>query len=208
VTTDAGGRRESHPFTLTNSAGSTHRSILVRASGDWTTAAQHSLHPGDTLTTEGPFGAFLPGSSAGPELWIAGGAGITPFLYALRTAKSHGTVDHQPVHLIVCAQGAADAPCWDEIRTTAQSLPWLSVQSAFTADGTRLTPDALDALAVNAPRTATGTRAAPKGSSRRPKRRTTGPTAHPHISTPRPTVGADLVAQRMNPCSRPGPSVS
>ncbi|GAA1394995.1 ferric reductase-like transmembrane domain-containing protein [Luteococcus peritonei] len=151
VTLDVDGQRESHPFTLTNDAGSTSRSVLVRASGDWTQAAQRGVHVGDRVGIEGPFGRFHPGSSRGPEIWLAGGAGITPFLSVLRTRAAQHDDDHSLVHLVLAAASAQDAPCWQEIRHLASRLPWLTVQPAFSGEGARLTPEAIDALASNAP---------------------------------------------------------
>lgn len=153
VTLDVDGQRESHPFTLTNPAGSGHRSVLIRASGDWTAAAQLGVRVGDAVSVEGPFGGFLPGSSGEPEVWIAGGAGVTPLLSALRTAVANPSPGRAPARFVVAASSASDAPCWQEIRRMAASLPWLTVQPAFSSDGGRLTDEAFAALADGADET-------------------------------------------------------
>ena len=36
---------------------------------------------------QGPFGVFLAERPSGPELWVAGGIGITPFIALLRVVS-------------------------------------------------------------------------------------------------------------------------
>jgi predicted ferric reductase len=151
VTATVGGRRETHPFTLVNPAGVAEPAVLVRATGDWTRAAQQDIEVGGRVHLEGPFGAFLPGTSGAPETWIAGGVGITPFLAVIRTALLDPDQPHPPVTLVLSAKNAADAPCWDELAHAAQVLPWLSLDTAFTGDGQRLTPQDISALLDSSP---------------------------------------------------------
>ncbi|MCL3794773.1 MULTISPECIES: FAD-binding oxidoreductase [unclassified Actinomyces] len=152
LTATVDGRRETHPFTLTNRAGAPSRCVLVRAAGDWTDAAHRGLRPGDTVRVEGPYGAFTPGRSGEPEVWVAGGAGITPFLSVLRTAvQDPGAVPHPAVHLVYSARDTCDAPCWEEVEHAVRALPWLTLQPALSAQGGRLTAEALGALATDAP---------------------------------------------------------
>ncbi|MFD4602968.1 ferric reductase-like transmembrane domain-containing protein [Streptomyces sp. NPDC058464] len=160
LTATAGGARETHPFTLTSAEGDGRISILIRPSGDWSSAAQTGLAVADQVRVEGPFGAFTP--SPGPDaeqhqVWIAGGAGITPFLSVLRTAQQASDADtagdpaHGQVELVVAAHDADDMPCWEDLCMYAHKLPWLTVTPAFSARGARLDERAVDRLAAGKP---------------------------------------------------------
>jgi predicted ferric reductase len=151
LTATAGGAQEIHPFTLTSAGGAEQLSVLIRSSGDWTGRAQTSLAVADRVRVDGPFGAFTPSVGAGApahQVWVAGGAGITPFLSVLRTVSepSHGKVD-----LVIAARDAIDAPCWDELSTLARRMPWLTLTPAFSALGGRLDSDAVDRLVTSKP---------------------------------------------------------
>ena len=164
LTATANGASETHPFTLTSAQGEEQVSVLIRSSGDWTRGAQADIKEGDRVRLDGPFGAFTPtvGLRA-PEhqVWVAGGAGITPFLSVLRTARTaaaggHGhaaqTVAESPpprgsVELIIAARNASDVPCWEELSALAQALPWLTLTPAFSELGGRLDRRPIDQLA-------------------------------------------------------------
>ncbi|HEX7660096.1 MAG TPA: ferric reductase-like transmembrane domain-containing protein [Pseudonocardiaceae bacterium] len=151
LTAAAGNRPETHPFTLTNMGDAGQLSLLIRSSGDWTSQARTGLAVGDRVRVDGPFGAFTPSVDTGApqhQVWVAGGAGITPFLSVLRTAN--GSTDRQ-VELVVAARDAADMPCWDELSTFARDLPWLTLTPAFSAQGDRLDDDTVDRLVAGKP---------------------------------------------------------
>lgn len=79
------GCGEYHPYTI---AGDTHPDgrglrLLIRALGDCTAHLQ-TVRPGVRAMVQGPYGGFLARRDpARPQLWIAGGIGLTPFLAAL-----------------------------------------------------------------------------------------------------------------------------
>lgn len=146
LTADSGKTRETHPFTLISPRGDDQVSVLIRSSGDWTSAAQTGIAVGERVRLEGPFGAFTPALDApGPQRWIAGGAGITPFLSVLRTARGLGERSRRdPIELIVAARDKNDAPCWTELADHARHLPWLTLAPAFSAEGARLDRGAIE----------------------------------------------------------------
>ena len=83
---DAAGKIKSgefHPFTVVSSEpGSGRFTLLVKALGDCT-AHLRDLEAGTRARVEGPYGSFLATiDPARPQLWIAGGIGITPFVSA------------------------------------------------------------------------------------------------------------------------------
>lgn len=162
LTATAGGARETHPFTLTSARGDERVSVLIRDSGDWTNRAQTGFEVGDRVRLDGPFGAFTPavGRAAAPrQVWIAGGAGITPFLSVLRTARrelaADGRADHgsspRQVELVVAAFDCADMPCWEELSGYARTMPWLTLTPAFSGDGGKLDGAAIERLAASGP---------------------------------------------------------
>ncbi|MBS1907536.1 MAG: ferric reductase-like transmembrane domain-containing protein [Actinobacteria bacterium] len=122
---------ETHPFTVTASAGSERLSVLIRDAGDWTHRAQNGLVEGSAVRLRGPFGGFTPQDPQPdrPQVWVAAGSGITPFLSALRTAAPDA---EQPVRLVYLARNASDAPALTEVCTRAETLPWLSLRTRFS----------------------------------------------------------------------------
>lgn len=159
LTASSGGVREGHPFTVTRS--DEHGlSVMVRAVGDWTRLLQAGLAVGDEVLVDGPFGGFLPATSGTPEVWVAGGSGVTPFLATIRpvlaeerAVRADGAVppERWPVRLVVAAHSQEDAPAWEELRAAGEELDWLTVVPAFTESGDRLEDETLDALVADAP---------------------------------------------------------
>jgi len=129
-------KREQHPFTISNSPNDEGLRVTVKALGDYTGEMGQSLKVGDSAEVEGPFGHFtsshLPDK---PQVWIAGGIGITPFLsLAKETLK-------QSVKLFWCVKNEAEAVYANELTSTAQQNPNLEVtiwssdmQGYLTAD--------------------------------------------------------------------------
>ena len=80
------GCGEFHPFTVSAIGTDQQIRIGVKALGDCTRHIQ-SIEPGVIARVHGAFGTFLAERSAAPQLWVAGGIGITPFLALLRAGK-------------------------------------------------------------------------------------------------------------------------
>jgi len=72
--------REAHPFTICNTPSDDHISIIVKALGDYTTHLYQRLKPGAEALVEGPYGRFDHKNYPQPQIWIAGGVGIAPFI--------------------------------------------------------------------------------------------------------------------------------
>ena len=159
LTASPGGVREGHPFTVTRS--DEHGlSVMVRAVGGWTALLQDGLDVGDEVLIDGPFGGFLPATSGTPEVWVAGGSGVTPFLATIRPVLTEDRAtraaggeppERWPVRLVVAAHSQEDAPAWEELRAAGEELDWLTVVPAFTESGDRLEDETLDALVADAP---------------------------------------------------------
>lgn len=123
--------REAHPFTVCGIGQEGKYCISVKALGDATQALQ-DLVPGVRATVQGGFDGFLADQATTPQLWVAGGIGITPFLAALRTQTLM-----VPTHLLYMYSNMHDAAYLDELRARATRQPLLTL--ALHATGTALT---------------------------------------------------------------------
>jgi predicted ferric reductase len=74
----------SHPFTIASASETSLSRVVfqIKALGDYTKALGTKLASGQSVMIEGPYGRFTldHASSDSPQLWVAGGIGITPFL--------------------------------------------------------------------------------------------------------------------------------
>lgn len=124
----AEGSHEAHPFTVSGVGQAGEFCISVKALGDATRALQ-DLVPGVRATVQGGFDGFLADQATTPQLWVAGGIGITPFLAALRTQTL--TV---PTHLLYLYPNAHDAAYLDELRARATCQPLLTLDLRATGN--------------------------------------------------------------------------
>ena len=134
------GCGEFHPFTVSALGASGEIRIGVKALGDCTQKIQ-SIEPGVMARVQGAFGKFLTDRPSSPQLWVAGGMGITPFLAQLRA----GSLKQQTL-LLYLYRSEADAAFVDEIRALAVRDPNLSLRAVATGkdvpDLSLLLPDA------------------------------------------------------------------
>jgi predicted ferric reductase len=90
---------------------------------------------------QGAFGSFLADRPPAPQLWVAGGIGVTPFLGLLRA----GGIS-VPTTLLYLYRTEIDAAFLPELRAIAAATPLLSLQATPTGDALpdleHLLPDA------------------------------------------------------------------
>ena len=85
------GLREPHPYTIASAGGADGRiAFMVRASGDYTANLVKEAEPGLLADVYAPFGRFERRPDGNPEVWIAGGVGITPFIAWLEDPGATG----------------------------------------------------------------------------------------------------------------------
>lgn len=99
-------RREGHhPFTISSDgAPGQPISFHIKALGDHTRDLAERLQVGDAVLLEGPYGRFDFAPSDGPQIWVAGGIGITPFMarmQALQRPDSSASPDAVRLHWCV-----------------------------------------------------------------------------------------------------------
>lgn len=113
---DGAGMPEPHPFTI-SSAPSQDGALRISVAplGDYTIRLRNAVAEGQTLRVQGPFGRF--GRARGPQVWIAAGIGVTPFL-ALAGALPE---DSAPVTMIYAVRDRATAPHMAELESRAAS---------------------------------------------------------------------------------------
>ncbi|NEZ03790.1 oxidoreductase [Wenzhouxiangella sp. XN201] len=115
------GRGEEHPYTISSAPGEDRMRIAIKALGDASRAVQ-SLKLGGRATVEGPYGRFFvsPDRVVRPEIWVAGGIGITPFLARMRHLRQ--TEQGADACLIYCVQDEAREIFAGELRDLAQAI--------------------------------------------------------------------------------------
>ena len=106
-------RGEARPFTPTGLVADRVLSFTIKAYRDHAgiTQALHQLEPGAELLMSEPFGTI---HYQGPGVFIAGGAGITPFLAILRELERSGEAGGQT--LIFSNKTPRDVICEKELR--------------------------------------------------------------------------------------------
>jgi len=108
-----GLREQGRPFTPTGLADDRVLEFTIKAypGHAGVTQALHRLEPGAELLMSEPFGTI---SYQGPGVFIAGGAGITPFLAILRELARKGELDGQT--LMFSNKTPRDVICEKELR--------------------------------------------------------------------------------------------
>jgi predicted ferric reductase len=108
------GCGEYHPFTVSGIEDNGSLRLAIKALGPCSSQIQ-SIEPGVLAHLQGPFGTFLTDSPKMPQLWVAGGIGITPFMALLRIQPPV-----QPVFLIYLYRSDSDAAFLDELNMLAE----------------------------------------------------------------------------------------
>lgn len=87
-----GWKDEGRPFTFTSLPADSHLEFTIKSypSHDGVTEKLPGLKPGEHVTLDGPFGAI---TDQGPGLFLAAGAGVTPFIAILRKRAKEGDLD-------------------------------------------------------------------------------------------------------------------
>jgi len=106
-------REESRPFTPTSLPDDQVLEFTIKRypQHEGVTRALHELQPGSSLLMSEPFGAIR---YQGPGTFLAGGAGITPFLAILRDLAKHQRLERH--HLIFSNKTPDDIICEKELR--------------------------------------------------------------------------------------------
>lgn len=113
----------------------------IKALGDYTSRLAATLREGAPVTVEGPYGRFAR-PAAGPQVWVAGGIGVTPFLAWLEAAREEpGRMP--PVWLHYCVRDGQADPFVEVLRQRCAALDNVTLQVHSAAAGQRLDAAAL-----------------------------------------------------------------
>ncbi|WP_395018725.1 ferric reductase-like transmembrane domain-containing protein [Dongia sp.] len=124
------GCAEYHPFTIASAAGDPALRLVVKALGDCTSRMQR-MRPGVPVRVHGPFGAFWPEIVDRPQVWIAGGIGIAPFLSMAAALAEEGP----PVSLYYGAASRREATGLPELERIAARRSRLTLVPMFADRG-------------------------------------------------------------------------
>ncbi|WP_291850988.1 ferric reductase-like transmembrane domain-containing protein [Accumulibacter sp.] len=117
------GDHEYHPFTVSGMDPEGRLRISVKALGPASRRIQ-KVEPGVLVRLQGPFGNFLANLGNTPQLWVAGGIGITPFIAGLRAHPCQ-----QATTLIYLYRSLPDAMFLEELHGLAAEDPLFELLS-------------------------------------------------------------------------------
>lgn len=138
-----------HPFTIACAdRGDRRVTFEIKALGDYTRGLAQRLQAGARMTVEGPYGRFnlAPGDVGRPQLWVAGGIGVTPFLAWLEALQD--TPAQAPdTDLYYCVRSRDDDPFVSRLEALTRTLPSVRLHVLSSAQGERLDARRLGARA-------------------------------------------------------------
>lgn len=80
---------ERHPFTVvSDDAHASQITVIVKEVGDWTIRIAPQLHEGTKVAVSRPLGHLSVFTQGQQDVWIAGGSGVTPFLFSEEQIKT------------------------------------------------------------------------------------------------------------------------
>jgi len=126
---------EVHPFTI-SSAPKSDRSLrfTIKEAGDYTRKLDGALSMGAHVDVSNSHGHFKLHKKSPPNIWIAGGIGITPFMaWAHSLTPANGNVD-----LFYCVRQSSEAAHLDELQQLANEKPNLTLHLIESSRGPRL----------------------------------------------------------------------
>ena len=131
LTVPGAGKHRSYSFS--SAPGAQHASFLIRnlPGGVMSTYLGERAQPGDALTATGPMGAFYLRPIERPQLWLAGGTGLAPFLSMLEQVAEQGA--DQPIVLYYAVTRAADLVELGRVRDLAEKIGNVSVITILAA---------------------------------------------------------------------------
>lgn len=134
-----------HPFTLASAwnPADGRLSLAIKALGDYTRSLPGRLSPGQRIRLEGPYGGFtFDGATPGPQVWVAGGIGITPFLARLEELAARGG-SPRPVDFFYCT--ARREPGYPGTLPALCQAAGIRLHRIYADEDGPLTPEAVKA---------------------------------------------------------------
>jgi len=131
VTVPGTDRHRSYSFS--SAPGALEASFLIRnlPGGVMSSYLASRANPGDALSLTGPMGAFYLRPITRPQLWLAGGTGLAPFLSMLEQVAQQGS--EYPITLYYAATRAADLVELDRVQALADRIGTVTVITILAA---------------------------------------------------------------------------
>jgi benzoate/toluate 1,2-dioxygenase reductase subunit len=131
VTVPGTGKHRSYSFS--SAPGASEGTFLIRnlPGGVMSGYLGERAQPGDAVTLTGPMGAFYLRPIERPQLWLAGGTGLAPFLSMLEQVAEQGS-DH-PIVLYYAVTRAADLVELERVQKLADKIGDVTVITILAA---------------------------------------------------------------------------
>lgn len=127
------GTEKHRSYSFSSAPGASEGTFLIRnlPGGVMSSYLGERAQPGDAVTLTGPMGAFYLRPISRPQLWLAGGTGLAPFLSMLEQVAEQG-VDH-PIVLYYAVTRAADLVELDRVQKLADKIGDVTVITILAA---------------------------------------------------------------------------
>jgi benzoate/toluate 1,2-dioxygenase reductase subunit len=128
------GTSSHRSYSFSSAPGADEATFLIRnlPGGVMSSYLGDRAQPGDAVTLTGPMGAFYLRPVDRPQLWLAGGTGLAPFLSMLEQVAEQGS-DH-PITLYYAVTRAADLVELDRVNALAEKIGTVSVITILAAE--------------------------------------------------------------------------
>lgn len=138
---DIAGLGEIHPFTISKAPDNDGAlRFTIKELGDYTSRLGSQLEIGKTAKVSPAYGHFIRRNRR-PEIWIAGGIGITPFLAWLDNMEQ----PKHPVHLFYCVREMSDVVQLEELQAK-QSIDNFNLHIIASKEEGRLTAEKVSSM--------------------------------------------------------------
>ena len=117
---------EAHPFTICSATTDENINIIVKALGDYTTHLYQTLKPNTKALIEGPYGRFNYKKHNHPQIWIAGGVGIAPFVSWTNDLLEEPPSSAFDAELYYCVNSKEEAIYIEKFKEMENILPGFS----------------------------------------------------------------------------------
>lgn len=119
--------REAHPYTICSTTSEKDITIIVKALGDYTNHLYNTLEVGAKTLIEGPYGRFNYKTYPQPQLWIAGGVGIAPFISWSNALLKEPQSSNFETDLYYCVNSRKEAIYIEKFKELESKLPGFSL---------------------------------------------------------------------------------
>ncbi len=128
------GTQETRSYSFSSKPGVEEATFLIRnlEGGVMSSYLADRVASGDRVELTGPMGIFYLREMKRPQLWLAGGTGLAPFLAMLEKVAEDGT--DQPIKLYYAVTKAADLVELDRVEQLAEKIGCVTVVTILAAD--------------------------------------------------------------------------